>query len=331
MVRNPGTVTTSPRSLGRRQVLRDLAHHDLRRHRARRRVLLAAAAAVLLLAAGSSGLRSGGGPLSADVAPHESTPGVAYAIGERSSEAEVAPTGLAVAATAAVDELVVPMPGTTLGVAVADRATGERAIGRTGAEPFYSASLVKIIMAVDVLQRRHAGLPVSPTDLKLLRRALGPSDDEAMNLLWVRFDGPEAVARVARQLGLRETHPPADPSQWGETVVSARDIVTVYRHVLDGMPAADRELITAALATAPATAADGFDQAFGLAPLSGAKSKQGWMCCPDGHIQLHSAGTLGEQQRFVVALLSSIPADRGYDAGRGTVTAAAGTVRATLR
>lgn len=237
------------------------------------------------------------------------------------------------AAVSAADETVAGRPDVTLAIAVADRATGEFAGSMSGTEPMYSASLVKIILAVDLLQRRRAGLAVGAEDLALIRRALGPSDDQAMNLLWSRFDGPAAVSRVARRLELSATGPPAEPSQWGESLVSARDMVVLYRHVLDDLPAWDRELIMTALATAPPIAADGFDQAFGLqAPSSGRSmpAKQGWMCCVEDRINLHSTGALGEQRRFVVALLSNQPVGPGYDGARETVTGAADAVRGEL-
>ncbi len=253
-----------------------------------------------------------------------------YATLDTSGSATNAPSR----AIAAVAEVVAEGPETTLAVAVADLATGEFATGASGTDPMYSASLVKIVLAVDVLQRRRSGLAVGPEDLALIRRALGPSDDQAMNLLWTRFDGPSAVSRVARQLGLTATRPPADPSQWGESLVSARDMVVLYQHVLTRMPDWERELIMGTLATAPPTAADGFDQAFGLpaaAPDPAVAAKQGWMCCPDERINLHSTGLLGERGRFVVALLSSQPVGRGYDGARETVTAAADAVRDALR
>ena len=240
-------------------------------------------------------------------------------------------TGLAAAAAAAGDALAATAPGATVGVAVRDRHTGETAIGESGALPMYAASLVKIVVTIDVLERRRAGLPVGPQHVELIRRALGPSDDEAMNTLWVRFDGHGAVARVAAQLGLSETRAPRDPSQWGEAVLSARDVVLLYDHVLSGMPPEDRELIVGALAAAPPIATDGFGQAFGLlAGAPPAASKQGWMCCQAGQITLHSAGIPEPGRRFVVALLSSRPRDVGYDGARATVTDVAGAVRAPL-
>lgn len=246
------------------------------------------------------------------------------------------PDGRAAAATSAVDALGAANPGTVLGVAVLDRNTGELATGASAGVPMYSASLVKVIVAVDVLDRRRTGLPVDDGDLALIRRALGPSDDDAMNALWTSFDGIGAIGRVAAALGLQDSRAPDDPSQWGESIVSARDMVTVYSHVLDGMPPADRDLLLGAMAAAPPVAADGFDQAYGLlsaGPRPDVAAKQGWLCCLGGMITLHSTGALdgaGQPSRYVVALLSSQPRGVGYDGARSTVTAASDAARAPL-
>jgi hypothetical protein len=220
---------------------------------------------------------------------------------------------------------------TELAVAVLDRVTGEAAEGARGTEPFYTASLSKLVVTIDVLDRRRTeGLVVTDDDIALIRRALGPSDDSAMNVLWVRFDGAGSAARVSADLGLTGTTAPADPSQWGEMSVPATDLVRIYTHVLDDLPAADRDLVVGALAAAPPTAADGFDQAFGLlAPAvdgpgaAGAEAKQGWMCCFSGQYYLHSAGVVGPDERFVVVVLTRIPRGPGWDAARAEVTAVA--------
>ncbi|GAA2558100.1 hypothetical protein [Pseudonocardia hydrocarbonoxydans] len=241
-------------------------------------------------------------------------------------------------AQAAVDAAQAAASATTeLGVAVLDRVTGRTAAGDRGDEPFYTASLSKLVVAVDVLDRRRTeDLAVTDDDLDLLRRALGPSDDAAMNQLWVRFDGPGAAARVGADLGLTGTTAPADPSQWGEMSVPAVDLLRLYDHVLGGMPDEDRLVVVDALSAAPAIAADGFDQAFGLLDpvvdgpgAVGAQAKQGWMCCFSERYYLHSAGVVGPDQRFVVAVLTRVPSGPGWDAARAEVTAvAAAAVRA---
>lgn len=252
---------------------------------------------------------------------------------------------------------------TELAVAVLDRRTGEVGGGARADEPFRTASLSKLVVAVDILDRRRTGgLEVDDGDIDLIERALGPSDDAAMNELWVRFDGAGAPARLSPRLGLTATAAPQRPGQWGEMLVSATDWVRIWEHIVEGMPSTDRDLLVSAMAAAPATARDGFDQAFGLlapaarqagaigggpapdgvrglpdvagppaAPdpsdLSGTAAKQGWMCCFSGDYYLHSAGLVGADQRYVVVLLSRIPRS-GWEAARAELTAVA---EATLR
>lgn len=183
-----------------------------------------------------------------------------------------------------------------VGVAVLDLQTGQ-VLSQKGDRPFYSASLSKLILAVDALQQ-----PLSDDDQELIHRALSASDDEAMDVLWTRFDGMDAIGRVAAEAGLTGTHAPEDPSQWGEVVITADDMVQLYRYIL-GSPV--RDTIVAALSSAPATAADGFDQAFGLLGVTGAYAKQGWMYYLPSDVYLHSAGVL--DNRYAVAVLTTSP------------------------
>ncbi|WP_020107187.1 hypothetical protein [Nocardia sp. 348MFTsu5.1] len=220
-----------------------------------------------------------------------------------------------------------------LEAAILDTQTGQLALGGRPAIPMLSASLSKLIVAVDIVDRRRAeGLVVDPFAIDLIRQALGPSDDLAMNELWTGFDGAGAVGRVAARLGLTGTVMPEDPSIWGEVTVTAADIARIYRHVLR-MPQRDRDLIIGALAAAPAVAADGFDQDFGLlAPRSTGPiaAKQGWMCCWGTTSYLHSAGLVGDEGRFVVVLLSRQELEEDWQAGRDRLTALTNTVNEVL-
>ena len=183
-----------------------------------------------------------------------------------------------------------------VGVAVMDLDSGQ-VVSEQGDQPFYSASLSKLILAVDVLQQ-----PFSDDDEDLIHRALSASDDDAMDVLWTRFDGMDAIGRVAAEAGLTGTHAPDDPSQWGDVVITANDMVRLYQYIL-GSPV--RDTIVAALSSAPATAADGFDQAFGLLGITGIYAKQGWMYYLPSDVYLHSAGVL--DNRYAVAVLTTNP------------------------
>ena len=205
----------------------------------------------------------------------------------------------------------------TLGVAVLDLATGE--LATVGTTRFYSASLSKLMLIVDMLDRNVA---LDEDDLAWINRALSVSDDNAMNALWVRFDGPGAMARVAGALGMDGTSAPDDSSQWGETVVSPAGFARLYQHILTEMDPADRDVIVAGLQAAQPEAADGFDQFFGLLGQSfPAYAKQGWMYY-GSRLYAHSAGVVRSESRdYVVVLMSIQPASAGT-AGLSTVAAA---------
>lgn len=236
------------------------------------------------------------------------------------------PTGAPAAATAAVDQQAAAQRN-PLGVAVLDRATGEVAYGRAGQEPMYSASLSKIIVAVEVLERHR----VTPQARFAMRRALGPSDDEAMNALWDRYGGASLITAAAKRMKLQQTRPPESPGRWGDTVTSARDIVAVYQHLLAQMPPADRDFVLDALHAAPSRAADGVNQKFGLMALDAQAVKSGWMCCQHGKVWVHSAGVVDPGRRYVVALLSAQPSSVGYGKAVEDITEVSRTALTRLR
>ena len=220
----------------------------------------------------------------------------------------------------------------TLGVAVLDRSTGQTTTNDQGDTQLRAASVAKLFTIADILSRREAGqVTTTAADDERIRRALSLSDDEAMNGLWSRFGGEEGVTRIAAQLGLTQTRPPERVGQWGEVETSARDVATVYGFVLTRLSPADRDLVLSGLEGAQDTAADGFDQAFGLLDpdrRGAAAAKQGWLCCLQSSIDLHSTGLPDVDGRYVVVLMSNQP--RGYVAGKSLLDDAAGAVRDAL-
>lgn len=245
---------------------------------------------------------------------------------QSASETRAKPTGAPAAATASVDQQADAQQN-PLGVAVLDRATGEVAYGRLAQQPMYSASLSKVIVAVELLERHR----VTPQDRFALRRALGPSDDEAMNALWDRYGGSSLITAAADRMKLQQTWPPDEPGRWGDTVTSARDIAAVYQYLLAQMPAADRDFVLDALHAAPSRAADGVNQKFGLMAVDAQAVKSGWMCCQKGTVWVHSAGVVDSERRYVVAMLSAQPSSVGYGKAVEDLTEASRTAVTRLR
>ncbi|MQA62474.1 MAG: hypothetical protein GEU86_13480 [Actinophytocola sp.] len=89
------------------------------------------------------------------------------------------------------------------------------------------------------------------------------------------------------------------------------------------MPPSAGEFLRDALAAAPARAADGFHQHFGIPdgmPDAERAIKQGWMRVNKGLV-LNTTGFVGQEQRYVVVLLTEQPVDADFDTGQKAVTA----------
>jgi hypothetical protein len=206
------------------------------------------------------------------------------------------------------------------------RLAAARADNGLADRPFPTASLVKLLVAEDILHRARTGrVTLTPQDFTLLRAMIQRSDDAAASTLWGRFGGGQMVTDVAARYGLTGTAPPATPSQWGETTTTGRDLARFLSLLPVVAHPYDAGALLVWMRTATPLGADGFDQRFGVfGTLPGRPAvKQGWMCCVAGKRHLHSVGVVGHR---VVVLLSEVPRDVGYDQARAALTAAAGAI-----
>ncbi|OUC99641.1 hypothetical protein [Streptosporangium minutum] len=167
--------------------------------------------------------------------------------------------------------------GVTAGYVVFDRQAGGVASHRNAHRRFRSASVVKILIAIDFLETRRS---VSRSDLALLGVMLRVSDDDAATSFWTRGGRGRIIERTARRLRLTDTSPPpADlPGFWGYTSISALDIARTYRYLLDDADPKVSGLILGHLRKAGQCGSDGFDQYFGIPRgVAGPWAvKQGW-------------------------------------------------------
>jgi hypothetical protein len=210
---------------------------------------------------------------------------------------------------------------------VFDRARGRAVVWREPELAFRSASLAKLLIALDVLDRRAD----SPALRDALRRMLSASDDDVANQLWDADGGPEIVERAAKRLALPTARPPEIVGRWGDTMLSVTDMVAIYRHVLESAPVAQRELIIDALAAATPRGSDGFDQYFGIPrrlPRPWAV-KQGWSTSPRD-VVLHTSGLVGADWRFVVVVLASFPVGTAWPEAAAELDAEVGALAAEL-
>ncbi|SNS29620.1 hypothetical protein [Rhodococcoides kyotonense] len=200
--------------------------------------------------------------------------------------------------------------GAEISFAVLDRRTGAYyASGDT--TQVETASVSKLFIADEVLHEANiAQAPVAEEDLTQLKVMLKSSSDDAANYLWNEYGGNDIVLRVAERYGLAATSPPWD-GLWWNTMTTAADIVGYYTKLVDGtggLSPASTSTILSLLRESEPVATDGYHQHFGI--VDGLPSepvwavKQGWMCCIAGRWVHLSTGTVGEDDEYVIALIS---------------------------
>lgn len=232
-----------------------------------------------------------------------------------------APQDRAALADAVVSAVTDRVPHTRVGLAVHDRHAGVPLAEHNADERFYTASVVKLMIATHVLWRAE-WRPPAGAERERLADMLARSTDWIASSLWATHGGPEITRRTAELAGLTATTGPADADEWELTLTSPNDLLALYSYLTGEMPGSAAEFVLATLsATSPA--ADGFDQGFGIpAALPGRDLavKQGWMRTDDGLV-LNTTGVVGPNDRYLVVLLTQQPSGTGFDEARQAVTA----------
>ena len=227
------------------------------------------------------------------------------------------------------------------GVAVFDRQTGQFVHQQDADQRFRSASVVKLLIALDFFARRGPEYDVPPDDGKRLEVMLRSSDDDAASYYWDQLGGAAIVDRTAERLGLTHTAgpPPSHPGFWGYVAITAADTVRIYRHLLEDAPRPVRDFVMGHLHQATRHGTDGFDQFFGIPSVfaDGYGIKQGWSgfhgssgyrsdrAKPESVVDLvndalHTTGTVGPDDRSIVAVFTLHPSGTPYEQAYAAVT-----------
>lgn len=211
-------------------------------------------------------------------------------------------------------------PSANPAILVRDRITGDEIVSVDADRPYRSASLVKLLIAVDVLRD---GVPDGRT-AERIRQMLGPSDDGVASNLWGELGGTTILDRTSALMGLTSVVPPDIVGRWGNAMISAHDVGTVFDYILTKLPTDSRDLVVNAMAASPAIAADGFHQDFGIPSALAAPwaVKQGWSDSA-GEIVVHSTGLVGTGWRYVVVVLTEHPRGVSWATASDSVTAGA--------
>jgi hypothetical protein len=244
--------------------------------------------------------------------------------------------------------------GVNAGIAVYDRQTGTFLAQVNADGRFRSASLVKIFIAIDYLWNKGPTYAIPAADRTPFELMLRGSDDSAASYFYAMIGREAALLRVFSRLQLQDTKPPSAVglSGWGSTTLTANDMVRTYRFLLEKAPAGLRDAIMGHLHKSTPCGTDHYYQNFGI-PLAFAQqpwsAKQGWwgfgdapidVCNPPNTILpvpanpvisgskpalmsgrvLHSTGTVGENDRLIVAVLTQYPSGTNFKDAFAAIT-----------
>ncbi|WP_238011507.1 hypothetical protein KZZ52_47855 [Dactylosporangium sp. AC04546] len=307
-------------------------------------MLIARAAPIALLAAAALAGCGGGQPAAAPL------PAAPLPVTSSSPPVTQSPSP-----TPSPSATAVPVPaGVTAGIVIYDRQAGTFVLQQKASWRFRSASLVKLLIALDYFWDKGPDYTVPAADKPKLDVMLRSSDDAAATALWKANGSREVVIRMVQRLGLQDTDPPpvSQPGYWGYTAVSAGDLVRVYRYLFEQAPAPVRDYIMGNLHASTKCGTDEYDQSFGI-PSAFRKpwaAKQGWSgfgdtpatpCEPGAALTepgpelvpvaapnnpdmsgevLHTTGTVGADDRYLVAVLTVHPDGTKFATAASTLT-----------
>jgi hypothetical protein len=218
-------------------------------------------------------------------------------------------------------------PG-VLGILVRDRRTGDLWRAGTTDHPIWTASTIKLAMAVGLLERSRAGeITLDATARGQIADMLHVSSDEAATALWNRYGRGKQLERFQQRYGMTGLVTVAGYARfWGHLKCTADDLQRLMSYVLDRLHPTDRAYLVGAMCSVGSiqqwgTWAAGTDQRPG--------TKNGWSIEPDPggeHWVTNTVGFAGDDQRYVVAVMYQLPPGKGIDAGVHTVSDLVATV-----
>ncbi|MEV6879868.1 hypothetical protein [Amycolatopsis sp. NPDC051128] len=238
------------------------------------------------------------------------------------STSEVPYPDLSSVAADLADAVTAASPGTSVGFVLYDRESGKELASLDADRPLYTASVVKLLIAIDEVHDDATGTWALPDAdaVEDLTDMLAGSNDAIASAFWERNGGTTIVTRTAALIGLTHTTAPSDPTQWGMAKTSASDVLATYEFLEDVVPDEVASPLLTALGNARDPADDGWDQYFGIPdglPGRSWQIKQGWMILRNALV-LNTTGVVGG--RYVVALLTQQPLISSAK-GRAAVTA----------
>jgi len=210
----------------------------------------------------------------------------------------------------------------TAGFALVDTVSGKVHANGAGGVALRTGSIVKVMIGMRLFaraQEQKRGITAAEqSDLAAMIRV---SDNDAASRLWSSLGGPAVITWIRKVTGVRNTQPPANPSSWGFTTTSARDMAVILNALAHarGINAANRNALLREMRQVTPS------QRWGIGPAvhrSIPAVKNGWYPDTDAPVwRVHCTGVVDHARRpsrWVVVVTTRYPANLGMAYGQET-------------
>ncbi|WP_231390261.1 tat pathway signal sequence [Nocardia sp. CNY236] len=226
---------------------------------------------------------------------------------------------------ATVDAYLESRPGVT-GYVVRDRVSGGTYANAHAESSVWTASTIKLAIAVDLLNRARVGaIVLSPDDRGLLEAMLATSNDYAADQLWTKYSGIDRMAfnNAFQALGMTSLIPqPTNTAlfpDWSFQKCTAADLDRLMDYVLTRMHPEDRDYLLHRMRAVDANQHWGV---WGAGVNMRPGLKNGWSAEQGGWV-VNSVGFAGPGERYTLAIMTALGDAGGYTDGAETDTTVA--------
>ncbi|MGN2639559.1 tat pathway signal sequence [Nocardia takedensis] len=233
----------------------------------------------------------------------------------------------------AVDSYLRDRPGIT-GYVLRDRVNGGVYANENAEQQIWTASTIKLAIAVDLLNRARVGaINFTPEDRGLLESMMATSNDQAADLLWNKYAGFDRMAfnNAFRANGMATLVPQPTSTalfpDWSFQKCTAADLDRLINNALDTMHPDDRNYLVDRMRAVDSNQHWGvWGAGAGMRP----GLKNGWSAEEGGWV-VNSVGFAGAGERYTLSIMTSLGAEGGYTEGAETDTKVAELLLAGLR
>jgi hypothetical protein len=206
-------------------------------------------------------------------------------------------------------------PG-TVGIVVHDTLTGRTWRNGDAAYLVWTASTIKLAIAVDLLERNRSGdIELGDYDYEEMEYMLRDSDNDATDYLWYEYNVWPLNDNLADYGMADAVVEDGYEYDWGWERATPDDMVNLMEYALTKLDPRD----TAYLVNELSNVSDNQHWGVWAAGESGEPgNKNGWSDEDDGYV-VNSVGFVGPDQRFTVAIMNAMDYDGTYEDGVETV------------